>query len=229
MYRRYTTLHLLLTIAAFSVAAVWIALSASRHKQAKANCETRFFSNTTEPSEADTLCDIFPWVDIGLMGGLWVLLAVAQVRVFSLVGDGPRTDLSIKLYFYIVISSYGSGQRLDHEKYDSMYDPTYPLTSDAPLNNRGDPWDARPSDDIPLTSRYQHGREDSFTSVDNITAADKRGAPYDPYGGPTYPSEPGEAYTQEPNPTPHDPYYYNAYNVGGSMPRPDTAQPHPGA
>lgn len=199
MYRRYTTLHLLITLAAFSVAAVWIALSAARHKTAKANCETRFFTNTTEPSEADTLCDIFPWVDIGLMGGLWVLLAVAQ------------------LYFYIVVSSYGTGQRLDHEKYDSMYDPTYPLTSDIPLNTRGDPWDSRPSDDIPSTSRYQHGRGDSFASVDHINS-DK---PYDPYGGPSYPSD---AFAQEPVAhTSQDPY--SSYNVGRSMSQ--SEQPHP--
>ena len=127
------------------------------------------------------------------------------------------------MYFYVVVSSYGTGQRLDHEKYDSMYDPTYPLTSDIPLNNRGDPWDARPSDDIPFTSRYQHDRGDSVTSVDHITA-DK---PYDPYGGPSYPSG---AYSQEPNPTPYvqDPYY-SSYNTGGSMSRPEMSQPHPGA
>ncbi|EKM61176.1 uncharacterized protein PHACADRAFT_134485 [Phanerochaete carnosa HHB-10118-sp] len=202
MYRRYTTLHILITVAAFSVAAVWIALSAARHNTAKTNCESLFYNNTTEPSEANTLCDIFPWVDVGLMAGLWVLLAVAQ------------------LYFYVVVSSYGTGQRLDHEKYDSMYDPTYPLTSDIPLNNRGDPWDARPSDDIP---RYQHGREDSFGSMEQITA-DK---PYDPYGGPAYPSE---AFAQEPNPASHvQDSYYNSYNAGGSMPRPETEQPHPGA
>jgi hypothetical protein len=109
-----------------------------------------------------------------------------------------------------------------------MYDPTYPLTSDIPLNNRGDPWDARPSDDIPSTSRYQHGREDSFASIDNITA-DKRGAPYEAYGGSAYPSEPGVVYTQDPNPTPHDPYYYNNYSRGEGMSRPEIAQPHPGA
>lgn len=79
MYRRYTTLHLLVTLGAFSVAAVWIALSAARHGQAKSDCQSRFFSDTTEESEADTLCDIFPWVDVGLMAGLWVLLAIAQV------------------------------------------------------------------------------------------------------------------------------------------------------
>jgi len=102
-------------------------------------------------------------VDVGLMAGLWVLLAVAQ------------------LYFYVVVSSYGAGQRLDHEKYDSM--------------------------------------ENSFASVEQITA-DK---PYDPYGGPSYPSE---AFAQEPNPTSHvQDSYYSSYNPGGSMPRPEMEEP----
>jgi hypothetical protein len=74
------------------VAAVWIALSAARHRQAKANCQVRFFTGTTEPSEADTLCDIFPWVDIGLMGGLWVLLAVAQVCYLPITLERTRID-----------------------------------------------------------------------------------------------------------------------------------------
>jgi hypothetical protein len=81
LYRRYTTLHILITVAAFSVAAVWIAISASRHSTAQTNCEQRFFaaaSNLT--SEGQTMCDIFPWVDIGLMGGLWAVLLISQVR-----------------------------------------------------------------------------------------------------------------------------------------------------
>ncbi len=78
MYRRYATLHLLITIAAFSIAAVWIGISASRHNQAKAKCLSDFFETNTD-SEGDTLCDIFPWVEIGVMGGLWILLAIVQV------------------------------------------------------------------------------------------------------------------------------------------------------
>jgi cbb3-type cytochrome oxidase subunit 3 len=79
MYRRYTTLHLLLTLAGFSIAAVWIILSASRHSQAKSDCQSDFFASTTTESLAETLCNIFPWVDVGLMSGLWVLLAISQV------------------------------------------------------------------------------------------------------------------------------------------------------
>lgn len=141
-----------------------------------------------------------------------------------------------QLYFYIVTSSYGSGQRLDHEKYDSMYDPTHPLTSDIPLNSRGDPWDSRPSDDNLPRGGY-HNRHESVDSV----AADK--PPMQPQYGYNYdngsypPAQPGVAYTQEPVPTPHqaqDPYYYNSYNsdgydAGGSTQRPGMAQPHPGA
>lgn len=212
MYRRYTTLHLLITMGAFSVAAVWIALSASRHNQAKSQCETDFFSDTTQDSQADTLCNIFPWVSIGLMGGLWVVLAIAQT------------------YFYVVISSYGAGQRLDHEKYDSMYDPKNPLTSDIPLNNRGDPWDARNhSDENLLKHNPGHNRGDSVASVDTIMGDKPQ---YPQYGNTTYqPAEPNAAYTQEPYPTPghRDTYYNDApYNPGSSTQRPVMAQPHPG-
>ena len=98
MYRRYTTLHLLITLAAFSVAAVWIALSAARHGTAKSDCQARFFANTTEASEGDTLCNIFPWVDVGVMGGLWLLLAISQVtrkyaQPDSMLTNGPAVLL----------------------------------------------------------------------------------------------------------------------------------------
>lgn len=80
MYRRYATLHLLTMLATFSVAAVWIALSAARHNQAEARCLSVFFTETGL-GLGNTLCNIFPWVDIGLMGGIWVLLAAVQVSV----------------------------------------------------------------------------------------------------------------------------------------------------
>ncbi|KAF7799053.1 hypothetical protein EIP86_010283 [Pleurotus ostreatoroseus] len=201
-------------IAAFAVAAVWIALSAARHSTAQSTCISTYFTDTTEPSEATTLCNIFPWVDIGLMAGLWVLLAIAQ------------------LYFYVVISSYGAGQRLDHEKYDSMYDPTNPLTADIPLNTRNDPWDARPSSDNLLPHERDayaggfHSRQDSFGSVDTI-AGDKAHQRQNSFA---MTAQPGAAYMQEPTPTPHeqDPYYYSS-SYGAGLGQPERTQPHPGA
>lgn len=104
MYRRYTTLHLLITMGAFSVAAVWIALSASRHNQAKSQCETDFFSGTTQDSQADTLCNIFPWVSIGLMGGLWVVLAIAQVSYdHRVIGNVTDHNIDLLLCRYLVL------------------------------------------------------------------------------------------------------------------------------
>lgn len=81
LFRRYVSLHALITIAAFAVAAVWIAISASRHSTAKNNCEQRFFSTSSDlTSEGETMCEIFPWVDVGLMGALWAVLLISQVR-----------------------------------------------------------------------------------------------------------------------------------------------------
>ena len=59
-----------------------------------------------------------------------------------------------------------------------MYDPTNPLTSDIPLNERGDPWDSH--DDAAINpnassdARYSdnaggyHSRQESDASVDTV-------------------------------------------------------------
>lgn len=116
-----------------------------------------------------------------------------------------------------------------------MYDPTRPLTSDIPLSNR-DPWDARPSDDNLARGGY-HDRQMSTGSYDQ-GLGDKSTQPQYGYGyaGSAYPpAQPGNAYTQDPAPTPrvNDPYYtqpaaYN-YEYGNSTQRPPSVQAHPGA
>ncbi|KAH8102449.1 hypothetical protein BXZ70DRAFT_1006372 [Cristinia sonorae] len=200
MYRRYTTLHILLLTSALSIAAVWIILSAARHNQAKSSCLSTFFTVTTG-SLGDTLCEIFPWVDVGLMGGLWVILA------------------SVQLYLYFVASSYGTGQRLDHEKYDSMYDPTRPLTSDIPLSNRG--WQG--SDENVAGAGAHGGYHTKGESISSLYT-DKPQQAQD-YGYNTYPpSVPNNAYTQDPGPTPRANEYYAATGSGA----PEPVQSHPG-
>jgi hypothetical protein len=92
LFKRYSTLHALITVAAFSIAAVWIGISASRHSTAKTNCENKFFTAPSDlTSEGETMCDIFPWVDIGVMGGLWVLLVISQVCYPDVVPDAILT------------------------------------------------------------------------------------------------------------------------------------------
>ncbi|KAF5390294.1 hypothetical protein D9757_002855 [Collybiopsis confluens] len=136
LFRRYITLHGLVVVAAFAIAAAWIIISASKHSTAQSNCISDFFNTTdsTEQSEGETLCNIFPWVDVGLMAGIWVWLAIMHI------------------YLYIVINSYGAAQRRDHIKYNALNDPSNPLNGEGiPMNNR-DAWDPRQSAD------YGHGR-----------------------------------------------------------------------
>ncbi|KAG6820106.1 hypothetical protein H0H93_005253 [Arthromyces matolae] len=70
LFRRYTTLHGLISLIAFAVAAAWVIISATRHSTSKSNCLKNFFSDDTTETLADRLCDIFPWVDVGIMAAL---------------------------------------------------------------------------------------------------------------------------------------------------------------
>lgn len=136
-----------------------------------------------------------------------------------------------QLYLYVVVSSYGSGQRLDHEKYDSMYDPTKPLTSDIPLSTRADPWDARTAENPLLHDTGNHSRHSSIASVSTVMA-DKQQQPHDfgGYGQSTYPPNvPNHAHTQSPGPTPIANEYYTSGYGGGGVNAPQPSQPHPGA
>jgi hypothetical protein len=145
MFRRYVTLHTGASIAVFAIAAAWIIISATRHSTAISNCEANFFSGST--SEGETLCDIFSWVDIGVMAGAWVFFALVQT------------------YFLFVLSSYGASQQEDHEKYDVLNDSTRPLTDDIPMADRGDPWDSRASYELDEGRGRGHTRHDGSTST----------------------------------------------------------------
>lgn len=175
-----------------------------------------------------------------------------------------HTIPSVQFYLYTVISSYGTGQRDDHERYKSIYSVTN-FDSGIPLANRADPWDARPSFDedaaqAPLARNVGHRHNESDASVSTILAEkpqqearsiyseresianDGRGG-YPPQRQGTYASarqgsvssafaHPGNAYTQEPQPTPHgyaDNYYSSATPAyGNDLERPGRTQAHPG-
>ena len=173
MYRRYVTLHGLTIVAAFSVAAAWIILSATRHSNAQAKCIQDFFNTTgsaTSSSEGEALCNIFPWVDIGIMGALWVLLAILQVsHVIRLFSIYPFLS-DPQLYLFVILSSYGTAQRRDHDQYDRLYDPSQPLTAEhIPLDSHTDPWDSRPSvDQYGAQNPKYHSRNESTASASDF-------------------------------------------------------------
>lgn len=131
------------------------------------------------------------------------------------------------------------------------------LNSNIPMTNRGDAWDARPSDDSLLNERhgYGHAPGDSSGSVAAVLN-DKLHQPLESYSNSAYggydqtypparqpstdqvfasnrqlphraPSYPEGAYTQEPGPTPG--YSDNYYTgAGGNVNRPSPSQAHPG-
>jgi hypothetical protein len=69
---------------------------------------------------------------------------------------------SIQFYFFTIVSGYGTGQRGDHEKYNSIYSMSG-LNSDTALPNRSDPWEAR-LDPAPGGGHYMHARQESTAS-----------------------------------------------------------------
>ncbi|KAG6842587.1 hypothetical protein C0991_000113 [Blastosporella zonata] len=147
LFRRYITLYILITLAAFAVAAAWAVISATRHTTSKSNCLTTFFPDSSTTTLADKLCEIFPWVDVGIMGGIWVVLAVLQI------------------YLYVILSSYSASQSRDHEKYDQLN------ADNIPMNARNDPWDFRLSTETPRSPQgYAHVRQESAASATDVLA-----------------------------------------------------------
>lgn len=107
LFRRYATLHSLITLVAFAIAAAWVILSASRHSTALTNCENKYYPtapNGSNTTEGQTVCGIITWVDVGLMIGAWVFFALVQA------------------YLLFVVSSYGTAQRRDYEKASAEYE-----------------------------------------------------------------------------------------------------------
>jgi len=87
LFRRFLSLHSLLITAVFSLAAAFIILSATRHSDSKTRCTRDFFvpdpdnADDTLQKEANALCEIFPWVDVGVMGAIWVILAIVHASI----------------------------------------------------------------------------------------------------------------------------------------------------
>jgi len=239
LYRRFTTLHCMLTLALFAVAAVFIGWSGGKHSKAAADCQTDFFPsqatssslvNTTK--EGEILCNIFAWVTFGVMAGLWFVLGLFEV------------------YVYLVISGYGSSQRDDHRNYFSVYS----ANDGAGVNDmlmgdrskeRNDPWNSRMSmDSVDMEPvGAGHLRTDSQDTVQEKPYRDQEYSDNAAYRSPprrvnthisthskqtsfdrNYVPPPGNVYTQDPSPTPGG--YASYANNSSYNPYPQS-QPHP--
>lgn len=99
LFRRYVTINWIVLYAGMSVALAFLGLSAGRHTAALDACKISFFSDDTATDDkADQICNIFTWVIVGVMGGLWLVLFIVQS------------------YLILVLRNYGVTQRADHTK-----------------------------------------------------------------------------------------------------------------
>ncbi|KIY62455.1 hypothetical protein CYLTODRAFT_383608 [Cylindrobasidium torrendii FP15055 ss-10] len=150
LFRRYLALHTLSMLAAFAVAAAWIVWGGLKLDDAKSECRETFYdtSDSDQASQANTLCNVFAYVDIGIMAGLWVWMAIMQG------------------YLYFVLHSYSSQQVEDHAKYDALNESARAFNDAIPMKTRGgDAYNPRPSTD---TEAYGHRRQDSGLSMSDV-------------------------------------------------------------
>ncbi|KAG8715670.1 hypothetical protein FRC11_001617 [Ceratobasidium sp. 423] len=160
LFHKYVIVNSVVVMAAFGIAAAFIAMSGTRHDTATKRCQVAFFSgnstastsSTDDTGEGQQVCDIFTWVILGLMAGLWVTLAFFQA------------------YLLMVARFYSQSQRADHKKYYSIYSQLDIPLSDR--NNDNDAWNPRPSTDswhagaAMGANEAQHRRQQSTATYD---------------------------------------------------------------
>lgn len=72
-----------------------IIVSAAKHSTGVDNCTALFSADNTDTT-ANTICNIWTWIQIGIMGLLFVLVALCQVRLLLGALDG-RTSPTHKI------------------------------------------------------------------------------------------------------------------------------------
>jgi len=199
LFKTYRWLNSLAVVAAFGVAAAFIGVSASRHNTATADCRTNFFktsdgeSASSPDDKSQTLCNIFSWVDIGIMGGLWIVLLIFQ------------------LYILLVTRFYGVAQIEDHKKYFSVYGVGGSGTDDILMTDRpagGNTWDANPEPTLPNMYQQGMGNEYSHVRQESNSSSVMMNEPYEK------PNQVYSNYPTEPISPPHGTGHYDQTGAG---------------
>ncbi|GAA5965448.1 hypothetical protein JCM8115_005754 [Rhodotorula mucilaginosa] len=102
LFKGFLRINGILVSAAILCSLAIIIVSAAKHSTGVDNCTALFSADNTDTT-ANTICNIWTWIQIGIMGLLFVLVGLCQV------------------YFVCYTSIYASEQRLDHAKYDTVY------------------------------------------------------------------------------------------------------------
>ncbi|TRM66184.1 hypothetical protein BD626DRAFT_486968 [Schizophyllum amplum] len=191
MFQQYRNLHSVALAALLAIAAAWIIISATGHSKAKTACIDKYFTSDTIEEESDTLCEIFTWVDVGIMGGLWVVLAVSHA------------------YFFVVLNSYVTSMKDFRGKYNALRDSSANPLNDIPMDRRNDPWDSRASvDSVRLGEEPKYGAEPRYSAEPKYGGEPAYGA--ETQRQPTVLSKRTSTYNQAAVPAPRfpDPYHH---------------------
>ncbi|EOR04016.1 hypothetical protein J056_002094 [Wallemia ichthyophaga EXF-994] len=130
LFRRFHWLNTALTLAAFACALAIIIAIAAKQSDAVSQCQSDYYPPFPQASfslsqYSDDICNILSWVDVGLMGLIWLIMILVQG------------------YFLFIQRRYSSAQRSDHSKYESLYN----APDNYMMATRENAWDARNSND----------------------------------------------------------------------------------
>ncbi|GAA5821973.1 hypothetical protein JCM3770_003029 [Rhodotorula araucariae] len=152
LFKSYLRINGLLVTAALLLALAVIIISAVKHTTAVQTC-TRLFSADGTDTTAKGICNIWTWIQIGIMGLLFVIVGLCE------------------LYFVSYTSIYASEQRLDHARYDSVYSNAAEeirqsgLWDGAPLSRPSESADQLVAPGYPSAGHgYGHARNGSRSS-----------------------------------------------------------------
>ncbi|GAA6008792.1 hypothetical protein JCM11491_003785 [Sporobolomyces phaffii] len=102
LFKTYSRINTALLLAALLLALAIIIISAVRHKSAIDTCQNLFSTDATG-NTGEAICNVWTWVQVGIMGLLFVIVALCEA------------------YFLMYASIYSSEQKLDHARYNSVY------------------------------------------------------------------------------------------------------------
>ncbi|BGP23769.1 proteophosphoglycan ppg4 [Rhodotorula toruloides] len=102
LFKAFLRINGLLVTASILLALAIVIISAVQHSKGVDSC-TRLFGTDNADSTAKNICNIWTWIQIGIMGLLFGIVALCE------------------FYFVFYTSIYASEQRLDHARYDSVY------------------------------------------------------------------------------------------------------------
>ncbi|BGP15002.1 hypothetical protein JCM10213_002855 [Rhodosporidiobolus nylandii] len=102
LFKTYSRINALLVTVALLLSLALIIISAAKHSTGVAACTALFGADSTDDTAA-TICNYWTWIQVGIMGLLFVIVGLCEI------------------YFMCYEAIYASEQKLDHQRYNSVY------------------------------------------------------------------------------------------------------------